>query len=232
MGADYTKTPPELHVLSTDSTGALIVDVSGSTGNSAAGPTGAPVPADADYIGFNLAGNLVGVSAANPLPVSVTAIVSDTVNQGTQGTIASSWYVEITNGTTVLGTPTNPIRIDPTGTTVQPVSISGTVPVSGPVSTTTTAAPASTSVTSTSSSLLSANSLRLEFSVVNTGTVAVYLAFNTRTPTATAYSIALSPCTTANDGTGGTFTSDLIKGSVSAITASTSGTVCVTEYVA
>jgi len=47
-----------------------------------------------------------------------------TVTQGPQGTIAESWYVELTDGTNPLGTDANPLRIDPVGTTVQPVSIS------------------------------------------------------------------------------------------------------------
>lgn len=47
--------------------------VGGSSGNSAASATGSPVPADADYIAFNDGGNLVGVSAANPLPVDISA---------------------------------------------------------------------------------------------------------------------------------------------------------------
>lgn len=67
-------------------------------------------------------------------PVSGTV----TANQGAANTIANSWPVEITDGTNVIGTPTHPVKIDPTGTTTQPVSgtvaISGTVPVSGSVS--------------------------------------------------------------------------------------------------
>lgn len=49
------------------------IPISGSIsgGNAAAGPTGSPVPADADYTGFqDGSGNLIGVSAANPLPVT------------------------------------------------------------------------------------------------------------------------------------------------------------------
>ena len=67
-------------------------------------------------------------------PVSGTV----TANQGAANTSANSWPVEITDGTNVIGTPTHPVKIDPTGTTTQPVSgtvaISGTVPVSGSVS--------------------------------------------------------------------------------------------------
>lgn len=50
---------------------ALDVNVvaGGASGsNAAAGPTGSAVPADASYTGFNLSGNLVGASAANPFP--------------------------------------------------------------------------------------------------------------------------------------------------------------------
>lgn len=55
-----------------DSAGRVIVNVgAGSSGNAAAGPTGSAVPADADYIGFNVSGNLTGVSSSNPLPVTV-----------------------------------------------------------------------------------------------------------------------------------------------------------------
>ena len=37
----------------------------GSGSNAAAGPTGAPVPADADYQGVNVGGTLFGVSGFN-----------------------------------------------------------------------------------------------------------------------------------------------------------------------
>lgn len=47
------------------------------------------------------------------------------VAQGAPTTAANAWPVEVTDGTNVLGTPTHPIKVDPTGTTTQPVS--GTV---------------------------------------------------------------------------------------------------------
>lgn len=145
MGADYSKSPPQLHVISTDSTGAInVVGGGGGGGNPAAGPTGSPVPADADYIGINVGGNLVGVSAANPLPISgsisatnpsvsttgAAVPASATMVGGTDGTnlralstnAAGQLQIEQTDGTNVLGTPTHPVRVDPTGTTVQPVS--------------------------------------------------------------------------------------------------------------
>ena len=45
--------------------------VGGSSGNAAAGATGAAVPASADYIGINVGGNLQGVSATNPMPSGI-----------------------------------------------------------------------------------------------------------------------------------------------------------------
>jgi hypothetical protein len=45
----------------------------GGGSNAAAGSTGSGVPSSAGYTGFNSGGNLVGVSAANPLPVTGVA---------------------------------------------------------------------------------------------------------------------------------------------------------------
>ena len=56
---------------------------------------------------------------------SVAVSGSITGNQGTAAALAGAWPVEITDGTNVLGTATHPVRVDPTGTTTQPVS--GTV---------------------------------------------------------------------------------------------------------
>lgn len=54
-----------------DASGNLMVTGGGGGGgNAAAGPTGSPVPASADYVGYNSAGNLVGVSIGNPLPTA------------------------------------------------------------------------------------------------------------------------------------------------------------------
>jgi hypothetical protein len=97
-----------------------------------------------------------------------------------------------------------------------------------PLPSVTANSPSAQTVTSTSGSVLASNTSRKELRVTNTGTVAVYLGLG-QTPTATAYHVALSPCTSGNDGTGGGYTSDLWKGAVNAIVASTSGTVVVTE---
>jgi hypothetical protein len=65
----------------------------------------------------------------NPVAVTgtfwqATQPVSGTVtsDQGLPNTLANAWPVEITDGTNILGTLANPIRVDPTGTTTQPVS--------------------------------------------------------------------------------------------------------------
>jgi hypothetical protein len=49
--------------------------------------------------------------------------VFEQVAQGAPTTPANAWPVEVTDGTNVLGTPTHPVRIDPTGTTTQPVEV-------------------------------------------------------------------------------------------------------------
>jgi len=95
---------------------------------------------------IKLADNLGNmISATNPLPVSATFSGSISSNQGTPNTIANSWPVEVTDGTNVLGTPTHPLRIDPTGTTTQPISgtvaVAGIVTVTGTLTTTPSSTP-------------------------------------------------------------------------------------------
>jgi hypothetical protein len=78
-------------------------------------------------VGSLVAGSVsLASSAASGPSVSGTVIA----NQGTAGSSSwpvsasqsGTWQQEITDGTNVLGTPTNPLRTDPTGTTTQPVS--------------------------------------------------------------------------------------------------------------
>lgn len=68
-----------------------------------------------------------GFAGGTKVPVDgsgVTQPVNGTVtaNQGTPNTAANSWPVEQTDGTNVLGVSAHPERVDPTGTTTQPVS--------------------------------------------------------------------------------------------------------------
>jgi hypothetical protein len=48
---------------------------------------------------------------------------SITSNQGTAAAITAPWPVELSNGTAAVGTSSVPLRIDPTGTTTQPVNL-------------------------------------------------------------------------------------------------------------
>jgi hypothetical protein len=72
--------------LSVDASGNLLVtgSFSVSGGNAAASTTGVAVPAQADYVGFNSGGTLVGVSSTNALPIQ--AATYGTVVPGTAGT--------------------------------------------------------------------------------------------------------------------------------------------------
>jgi hypothetical protein len=79
-----------------------------------------------------------------------------------------------------------------------------------------------------SSAVVNANAARKEVTIVNTGTTFIYLGLG-QTPTTTAYHIALAKCTAANDGTGGTWTSDMWKGAVNAISSAPGGTVVLLE---
>lgn len=79
----------------------------------------------------------VGVSSLPALPAGTNVIGgvtqsgtwTVTADQGGSWTVTAdqggTWSVEITDGTNVLGTSTHPLRVDPVGTTTQPVS--GTV---------------------------------------------------------------------------------------------------------
>jgi hypothetical protein len=88
--------------------------------------------------------NLHTVVDSGTITLSGTSPVSGTVtaNQGTPNSLANGWPVELSDGTNLLGVTAHPVRIDPTGTTTQPVS--GTVavnnfPATQPVSGTVTA---------------------------------------------------------------------------------------------
>ena len=78
----------------------------GSSGNAAAGLTGSAVPASADYLGFNVSGNLVGVSATNPLPVAGvgTAGTPGTAVLTVQGISGGTVLPVSMTSTTITGT--------------------------------------------------------------------------------------------------------------------------------
>jgi|SRR5665213_438149 len=110
--------------------GASIVGQSGS-GNStitipAIGPNGGGQPGSSIQIGDFVAGVFTPISPTNPLPVDGT-ITAVNASVGLTGVLAPAFATEIgivdINGKLQAGgTDTNPIRVDPTGTTIQPVS--------------------------------------------------------------------------------------------------------------
>lgn len=159
-------------------------------------------------------------------PVSIAANVPVTQ-------VTSPWVVSLTS-TTVTGTVAVTQSTSPWVTSENHFTHtlnqdgSGNVGVTVQNSSSTATATAQTAVSSSSGSVLATNANRKECMVVNTGITVVYIALG-QTPTTSAYHVALSACTSAaNDGTGGTYVSDLWKGAINAICA-VSGTVCVTE---
>jgi hypothetical protein len=117
-----------------DGSGNLNVNIAEGTisgGNAAAGLTGAAVPGSADYVGFNSGGNLVGVSAANPLPIT-GSISATNPSVGTPGSAApaSATMVGGTDGTdlrTLLTDATGQLKVLIENSPA--VTISGTVAV-------------------------------------------------------------------------------------------------------
>jgi len=110
--------------LALDAAGNLKVNVvvgggGGGGSNAAAGPTGSAVPTYADYLGFsNAGGTLVGVSAANPIPIT-GSISATNPSVGTDNTTAptSSTQIGFSNsgGTLVAASPSNPVPVTSQG---------------------------------------------------------------------------------------------------------------------
>src|ERR1700731_1794178 len=99
-------------VIADPSVTAGVAPVSGTNGLSVTLTTA--IPTGANTIGS------VNINGTAPVSGTVTA------NQGTAAAPSGSWPVEVTDGTNILGTPTHPLRVDPTGTTTQPVSLTST----------------------------------------------------------------------------------------------------------
>lgn len=70
-------------------------------GNAAASPTGAAVPADADYIGFSSGGDLVGVSSSNPLPVTGSFSAAATAPYQATAVASSQMGLEVVTATSL-----------------------------------------------------------------------------------------------------------------------------------
>jgi hypothetical protein len=123
----------DVATLNLDSSGNLLVSSGGGgSSNPAAGPTGSAVPADADYQGINVAGDLQGATGFD----LDTSGVTHEYDQGVSVRLPAS------GGSVAGATLLNPLRVDPTGTTTQPVSVqpSSSIAASGQVTVNPTAA--------------------------------------------------------------------------------------------
>jgi hypothetical protein len=124
---------------SLDTSGNLNVNLANGTisgGNAAASPTGAAVPASADYVGFNDSGNLTGVSTSKPLPVAQqgSVAVTGTFWQATQPVSASTLPLPA-GASTAAKQPALGIAGTPSADVISVQGISGGTPqpVSGTV---------------------------------------------------------------------------------------------------
>jgi hypothetical protein len=118
----------------------------GSSTNLSVGPNGGTGPTSSTQIGDVVAGVFTPFGPSNPIPISGT-ITASNPSVGATGSAAPAFATEIgvinAGGLLEGASASNPVRIDPTGTTVQPVSgtitaLQGTSPwvVSGTVTAT------------------------------------------------------------------------------------------------
>lgn len=164
------------------------------------------------------------VTVTQPTGTNLHAVVDSgtvTANQGTAAALAGAWPVEVTDGTNILGTSTHPLRIDPTGTTTQPVS--GTVTTT-PV-TSSTAVITQVAATTTSSSLLAANASRKK-AIIFVGTLSatqtVEIAYGTSSASGTNFTYKVTSNNT-------TIEVDTWVGAIQVVTSTGTNTVTVTE---
>lgn len=109
-----TWTDTNMVPLSVDTSGALRITGSISASNASIGSNGAAIPTSSTQIGGSDGTNLQALRVFD----------ADT-GAGTQYLLGINLRLSASGGSVEFGTATNPIRIDPTGTTTQPVS--GTV---------------------------------------------------------------------------------------------------------
>jgi len=112
-----------------DATGALVTSavLSGSAGNAAAGTTGVGVPSSASLTGWSDLGTMVAVSAAKPMPVSISpdTYLSDA------GSLAVSGNLHVTTGGRVLRLFYYMLNADPANT--GPITVSLQFATGGPI---------------------------------------------------------------------------------------------------
>jgi hypothetical protein len=104
--------------------------------NASVGLNGGTGPTSSTQIGDIVGGVFTAFSATNPVPITGT-ILANNSSVGATGVAAPAFATEIgvisAGGLLVGASASNPVRIDPTGTTVQPVS--GTITVVQPTGT-------------------------------------------------------------------------------------------------
>lgn len=149
------------------------------------------------------------------------------------------------NDGTELGIVTAPLRVDPTGTTAQPVelqdgsgnplsstggalNVAGSVTVSQPTSSTATA-PGQVSVGAAASTVLAANASRKRLMLQNCGVTVLYIAFGGTNPTTSDYHFALPACGANNDGSSAVYMDALWTGAVRAVGSAAGGLLQVVE---
>jgi hypothetical protein len=133
-------------------------------------------------VGIDVAGVQVDPRSSRTLTCADTV----TANQGAPNTVANSWLVEVTDGTNVLGTSAHPVRVDPTGTTTQPVS--GTVSTNQITSGTATLS--NVSASASSATLLASNASRKQAMIYNDSASNLFVKFGT-TASATSFTVRL-----------------------------------------
>jgi hypothetical protein len=173
------------------------------------------------------AAQTIAVTNAGVFAVQATLSAETTKVIGTVN-LSAAQKIEVYDGTnTATVKPASTAALATDTALVVAVSPNNAVTVTTPTSST-ASSPASTAVGASSVSILASNTARKEAIVVNTGTTILYLGLG-QTPSVTAYHVALAPCTIANDGTGGSYISDLWKGAINAIGSAAGGSACVTE---
>ncbi len=95
----------------------------------------------------------------------------------------------------------------------------------------TSSTPAQTAVAAADGEILAANTSRIRLMVQNTGLTVIKLNFGSVAVTQTAYHVALSACTGADDGSGGSYIDEVWTGAVRAISSAGGGTCVITELI-
>lgn len=165
-----------------------------------------------------------GTSAIATLPVSLASVPSHAVTNAGTFAVQATGTVTANAGTGTFATSLASLPALAAGT-----NNIGDIDVLTTPKASTVSAAAQVSQGTTAAQVLASNASRKQFMIQNTGTTVIKLSFSSTDPTQTAYHVALSACTAADDGTGGTFVSDLYTGVVKAISNAVSGTLVVTE---